>query len=177
MEWNFSMDNKYNDFSTNFLMNIDKYFNRKYLNNKNAFTRIGKLSFDDTIKYPIVQCGHTNSKEANDYMKLITGDDYAMITGQAIGGKRGFIEPKLYEDMYKDYVDSFYDNYKEDVTYKNRLWFATDATVIKVSNVSKYKETFSVNEDNPSHARLSTVAEVFTGMIVTDEIVEKTMVK
>ena len=46
------MDNKYNDFATNFLMNIDKYFNRKYLNNKNAFTRPGKLSFDDTIKYP-----------------------------------------------------------------------------------------------------------------------------
>ena len=31
--------------------------------------------------------------------------------------------------MYKDYVDNFYDNYKEDITYKNRLWF------IKTSNL------------------------------------------
>lgn len=167
------MDNKYNDFATNFLMNIYKYFDRKYLNNKNAFTRKGKLSLEDTIKYPIDQCGHTNSKEANDYIKLITGDDYEMITGQAIGEKRGFIEPKVYEDMYKDYVDNFYDNYKEDITYKNRLWFAIDTTVIKVPNVSKCKEAFPVNEDNPARARLSTVADVFTGMIFTDEIVEK----
>ena len=67
--------------------------------------------------------------------------------------------------MYKEYVDSFYDNCKEYVTYKNRLWLDTDTIVIKVPNVSKCKEAFPVNEDNSARARLSTVADVFTGMI------------
>ena len=64
---------KFNDFSSNFLVEINKYINRKYLNNDKSFTRNRKLSLKDTILYPLLQEGHTNSLEANDYIRLITG--------------------------------------------------------------------------------------------------------
>ena len=64
---------KFNDFSSNFLVEINKYINRKYLNNDKSFTRNRKLSLKDTILYPLLQEGHTNSREANDYIRLITG--------------------------------------------------------------------------------------------------------
>lgn len=71
---------KFNSFGSNFLVNIDKYINRKYLNNNKSFTRTRKLSLKDIILYPLLQEGHTNSREANNYMKLITGDEFAMIS-------------------------------------------------------------------------------------------------
>ena len=115
---------KFNSFGSNFLVNIDKYVNRKYLNNDKSFTRTRKLSLRDAILYPLLQEGHTNSREANNYMKLITGDDFAMISQQAIGEKRGFINPEVYEDMYRDYVDDLYNQFYPDLTLKDYMILA-----------------------------------------------------
>ena len=95
--------------------------NGKYLNDDRKFTRRGKISYRDTILYPLIQEGRTNSREANEYMRLITGDMYAMISQQAIGEKRGFINPELYEDMYKDFVNELYENFEEDLKYKDSM--------------------------------------------------------
>ena len=105
----------YEIFTSNFLINIDKYENRKYLNDDRKFTRNRKISFRDVILYPLLQEGCTNSREANKYMRLITGDLFAMISQQAIGEKRGFINPDLYEDMYKDFVDDLYEKFHEEL--------------------------------------------------------------
>ena len=164
---------EYNCFASHFLVNIDKYENRKYLNDDRKFTRKGKISYMDTILYPLLQEGRTNSREANEYMRLITGDIFAMISQQAIGEKRGFINPELYEDMYKDFVDDLYEKFEEDLTYKDSIHFACDTSVIKVPNVSKTKEEFPVDEDNPARARLSTIADVYHGYIFDATIVEK----
>ena len=40
-------------------------------------------------------------------------------------------------------------------------------------NVSKTKEEFPVDEDNPARARLSTIADVYHGYIFDATIVEK----
>ena len=164
---------EYNLFASHFLVNIDKYENRKYLNDDRKFTRKGKISYRDTILYPLLQEGRTNSREANDYMRLITGDMFAMISQQAIGEKRGFINSELYEDMYKDFVDDLYVKFEEDLTYKDSIHFACDTSVIKVPNVSKTKEEFPVDEGNPARARLSTIADVYHGYIFDAAIVEK----
>ena len=55
------------DFASNFLVESDKYVSRKYLNNDKSFTRNRKLSLRDTIFCPLLQEGHTNSREVNDY--------------------------------------------------------------------------------------------------------------
>ena len=164
---------KFNDFASNFLVEINKYVNRKYLNNDKSFTRNRKLSLRDTILYPLLQEGHTNSREANNYIKLITGDEFAMISQQAIGEKRGFIDPQLYEDMYKDYVDDLYDHFFDDLKIKDYLMLAGDTTVIKVPNVSKTKEEFPVEEGKPARARLSMFADIKSGFILDAKIVEK----
>ena len=164
---------KFNSFGSNFLVNIDKYVNRKYLNNDKSFTRTRKLSLRDTILYPLLQEGHTNSREANNYMKLITGDDFAMISQQAIGEKRGFIDPEVYEDMYRDYVDDLYNQFYPDLTLKDYMILAGDTTVIKVPNVSKTKEEFPVAEGKPARARLSTYSDAITGFVFDAKIVEK----
>ena len=57
--------------------------------------------------------------------------------------------------------------------YKDHIFLAGDTTVIKVPNVSKCKEEFPVLEGKPARARLSTFADVFSGLIYTAEIVEK----
>ena len=167
------MMNKYCEYTTNFLINSTKYVDRIYLNNDKAFTRKGKLSLEDTIKYPLLQEGHTNSREANDYIRLITGDDYAMITQQAIGEKRGYIDPNVYKDMYKDFVDGIYNKFGSDLRYKGKLVLAGDTTVIKLPNVSKCKEEFPVTDNHPARARLSTFADALSGFIYSSEIVEK----
>ncbi len=164
---------EYNNYASRFLIRLNKYVNRKYLNKDTAFTRKGKLSLEDTIYYPLLEEGHTNSSEANNYMQLITGDDFAMISQQAIGEKRGFIEPIVYEGMYKDYTDGLYKQFNKDFRYKDTLFLAGDTTIIKVPNVSKCKEEFLVEEDNPARARLSTFADAFSGHIYSAEIVEK----
>ena len=78
-------------------------------------------------------------------MRLITGENFAMISQQAIGEKRGFINPQVYEDMFKDYVDELYDTFLDDLIIKDHIVLAGDTTVIKVSNVSKTKEEFPVD--------------------------------
>ena len=155
------------------LVNIDKYVNRKYLNDDNKFIRERKLSLRDTILYPLLQEGHTNSREANEYMRLITGDIFAMISSQAIGDKRGFINPEVYKNMYKDFVDDLYNKFDEDLTYKDTIHLACDTSVIRVPNVSKTKEEFPVKYDNPARARLSTIADVRNGYILDASLVEK----
>ena len=167
------MSYEYNDFATGFLTGIDKYVNRSYLNNDRVFVRKGKLSLADTIKYPLIEGGHTNSREANKYIQLITGDDFALISQQAIGEKRGFINPQVYVDMYKDFVDEFIRLFGENQKYKDHIFLAGDTTVIKVPNVSKCKEEFPVQEGKPARARLSTFADVFSGLVYTAELVEK----
>ena len=167
------MMNKYCEYTTNFLINSTKYVDRIYLNNNKAFTRKGKLSLENTIKYPLLQEGHTNSREANDYIRLITGDDYAMITQQAIGEKRGYIDPNVYKDMYKDFVDGIYNKFSSDLRYKGKLVLAGDTTVIKLPNVSKCKEEFPVTDNHPARARLSTFADALSGFIYPSEIVKK----
>ena len=164
---------KYEFFGSNFLVNINKYVNRKYLNDDKRFTRARKLSLKDVILYPLLQEGHTNSREANNYMKLITGDDFAMISQQAIGEKRGFINPEVYEDMYKDYVDELYNKFYQDLTLKDYMILAGDTTVIKVPNVSKTKEEFPVAEGKPARARLSMYSDAITGFVFDAKIVEK----
>lgn len=164
---------EFNDFASNFLVESDKYFSRKYLNNDKSFTRNRKLSLRDTILYPLLQEGHTNSREANDYIRTITGDEFAMISQQAIGEKRGYIDPQVYEDMYKDYVDELYDSFFDELNIKDFIVLAGDTTVIKVPNVSKTKEGFPVEEGKPARARLSMFADVQSGFVFDAKIVEK----
>lgn len=163
----------FENFASNFLVNIDKYENRKYLNDDRKFTRTRKISFKDVMLYPLLQKGCTNSREANRYMRLITGDLFAMISQQAIGEKRGFINPDLYEDMYKDFVDDLYSKFHEELFNKDYIHLAGDTTVIKVPNVSKTKEEFPVEDGKPARARLSTFADVDHGYIFDAKIVEK----
>ena len=106
-------------------------------------------------------------------MRLITGDMYAMISQQAIGEKRGFINPQVYEDMYKDYVDELYDKFLDELLIKDHIVLAGDTTVIKVPNVSKTKEKFPVDEGKPARARLSMFADVKSGLVFDAKIVEK----
>ena len=155
------------------LVEIDKYVNRKYLNDDKRFTRTGKLSLRDTIFYPLLQEGRANSHEANKYIMSITGDDFSMISQQAIGEKRGFILPQVYEDMYKDYVDEFYEKFLEELKIKYYIVLAGDTSVIKVPNVSKTKEEFPVGEGKPARARLSMFADAKSGFILDAKIVEK----
>lgn len=163
----------YNDFATNFLVGMNKYSNRKYLNADNVFKRQRKLSLEDTIYYPLVQQGKTNSREANDYMRLITGNDYAMISQQAIGEKRGFIQPKAYMDMYVDFIDDLYSQFGDDLTYKGYDLYCGDTSIIRVPNVSKTKEEFPVIEGKPARARLSMYADMLHGFVIDAKIVEK----
>lgn len=153
---------KYESLGSNFLVNIDKYVDRKYLNNDKSFIKTSKLSLKDIIIYSLLQEGHNNSREANNHMKLITGDDFAMISQQAIGEKRGFINLEVYVDIYKDYVDELYNKFYQNLTLKDYIILAGDTTVIKVPNVSKTKEEFPVAEGKPARARLSMYSNAIT---------------
>ena len=156
-----------------FLVESDKYVSRKYLNNDKSFTRKCKLSLKDTIFYPLIQEGQTNSREANDYIRKVTGNELAMISQQAIGYKRKYIEPQVYEDMYMDYVDELYDEFFDDLKIKDYIALAGYTTVIKVPNVSKTKEDFPVEEGKPARARLSMFSDLKSGFVFDAQIVEK----
>ena len=165
---------EYNVFASNFLIKSNKYVDRKYLNSDRCFIKKKcKLSFEDTVYYPLLQEGHTNSREANDYIRMITGDIYAMLSQTAIGKKRAFIEPQLYIDMYLDYIDELYSQFNDELTWKGYNCYAGDTSVIRVPNVSKTKEAFPVHQHKPARARLSMFADVNHGFIVEAKLVEK----
>ena len=164
----------YNDFASNFLIILNKYVDREYLNSDRCFIKKKcKLSFEDTVYYPLLQEGHTNSREANDYIRMITGDIYAMLSQTAVGKKRAFIDPKLYIDMYRDYIDDLYSQFKDDLTWRGYNCYAGDTSVIRVPNVSKTKEEFPVHQHKPARARLSMFADVLHGFVIDAKLVEK----
>ena len=156
------MSYEYNDFTIDFLTNIYKYITRSYLNNDKVFVRKGKLSLADTIKYPLIEGSRTNSREANEYNSIILREMiYALISQQAIGEKRGFINPQVYVEMYKDFVDEFIRKFSENQKYKDHIFLAGDTTVIKVPNVSKCKEEFPIQESKPARARIINICRCF----------------
>ncbi len=75
--------------------------------------------------------------------------------------------------MYKDYVDDLYNQFYQDLTLKDYMILARDTTVIKVSNVSKTKEEFPVEEGKPARARLSMYSDAITGFVFDAKIIEK----
>ena len=165
---------EYNDFASDFLIKSNKYVDREYLNSDRCFIKKKcKLSFEDTVYYPLLQEGHTNSREANDYIRMITGDIYAMLSQTAVGKKRAFIEPQLYIDMYRDYIDDLYSQFIDELTLKGYVCYACDTSVIRVPNVSKTKEAFPVHQHKPARARLTMFADMLHGFVVEAKLVEK----
>ena len=79
--------------------------------------------------------------------------------------------------MYKDYVGDLYNQFYQDLTFKEHMILAGDTTVIKVTNVSKTKEEFPVGEGKPVHVRLSMYYDAITGFVFDAKIVEKRAAK
>ena len=110
----------------------------------------------------MIEWARTNSREANEYNSIILLEMiYALISQQAIGEKRGFINPQVYIEMYKDFVDEFIRKFSENQKYKDHIFLAGDTTVIKVPNVSKCKEEFPIQEGKPARARIINICRCF----------------
>ena len=52
-----------------FLSNFNKYVDRKYLLDKNAYTRKGKWDLETAIKYPICSNKKTKFRDVNKFLR------------------------------------------------------------------------------------------------------------
>ena len=89
--------------------------NKEYKNKDSAFTRERKIGFRDFIWYLTFQKGRTTSMELDEYLKNKNGTYEISISKQAFSKQRLNLKPKIFIDLYKDYLIDFYHNYPEEV--------------------------------------------------------------
>ena len=162
--------------SCEFLDEIDKYLERKYITKENAFTRTRKLSHRETMLYPLLQCGRSNEIEALHYMEKIKGDKKITITGKGLAKQRMKLDPLLYENMANDHIKRIYTNCDDDlIKTKGYIIAAIDGSIISLPTDPKTRKEFIKNRNkiNPrktSRARSSCIYDTNNEFIINSKI-------
>ena len=90
------------DFYYYIMDNVINYNRNKFKTYEGAFTRPGKLGFENYTLLPIVSEGRTNHVEVNSYIRKYMDDKTMTITKQAESYQRPFIKPDVYREMILD---------------------------------------------------------------------------
>ena len=152
--------------------------NKEYKNKDSAFTRERKMGFRDFIWYLTFQKGRTTSMELDEYLKNKNGTYEISISKQAFSKQRLNLKPKIFIDLYKDYLIDFYHNYPKEVkTYKGYQVFAIDGSMFEIPNTKELREEYKTQKNSSGHresarARVSGIYDIenefMVDAIITD---------
>ncbi len=137
-----------------------------YKNDKRSFIRNRKMNFQDYIWYLIFQKGRTSSMELDEYLKSKNNTYKIGISKQAFSKQRLNLKPEIFIDLYKDYLDDFYTNSKEEVkTYKGYYVLAIDGSMFEIPNTEALREIFKTQKNSSGHresarARVSGIYDI-----------------
>ena len=144
----------------------------KYKNNEKAFVRKRKMEFTDYVWYLIMQKGRTTSMELDEYLKNKNGTYEISISKQAFSKQRQNLNPQIFIDIYKDYLEDFYNNYPEEVKkYKGYYVCAIDGSLFEIPNTEKLREEYKTQRNSSGNresarARVSGIYDVENGFML-----------
>lgn len=159
-----------------------------YKNIQNSFIRNRKMNFKDYVWYLIFQKGRTASMELDEYLKHKNNTYKISISKQAFSKQRLNIKPEIFIDLYKDYLNDFYINSKDEVkTYKGYHVLAIDGSMFEIPNTKELRELFKTQKNSSGHresarARVSGIYDIenefMIDTVITDcEQSEKNLAK
>lgn len=152
--------------------------NEKYKSNNRVFVRKRKMDFNDFVWYLIMQKGRSSSMELDEYLKNKNGTYEISISKQAFSKQRQNLSPQIFIDIYKEYLEDFYQNYPKEVKkYKGYNICAIDGSHIEIPNTidlrSEYKaSTNRADSRKVARAKVSGIYDVENGFMIDALITE-----
>lgn len=149
-----------------------------YKNTQKSFTRNRKMNFKDYVWYLIFQKGRTASMELDEYLKQKNNSYKISISKQAFSKQRLNMKPTIFIDLYKDYLNDFYANSKDEVkTYKGYHVLAVDGSIFEIPNTKELRELFKTQKNSSGHresarARVSGIYDIENEFIIDATITD-----
>ena len=125
---------KYSELFSRFLRNFNKYVDRKYLLNKNAYTQKGNWDLETAIKYPLCSNKKTKFRDVNKFLRIQKDDFKINITGSGVCDRMQYINPQAYIDMIDDSVYQLYNGSMNVPKFKGGIVATIDSSIIDIPN-------------------------------------------
>ena len=157
---------------------FDDFLSKDYIVGENKFTRRRKMTFEEYVVYAFQASGSSNYADALMYFTNSLKNDLKLITPQGVNKQRMFISPKLYEDVYKTYIDKLYSEYKGFSKLGEFIIVACDGSIFHLPNTIITKIVFDIPIFNIfkrflSRARVSCILDVNSTLILSAKIVSR----
>jgi hypothetical protein len=142
----------------------------------NNFTRNRKMPFEDLALYILSQKGKTITMEINNYFKERNKRE-DRVTKQNFCKQRCHLNPEVFKQLGKEYVESIYDN-SEYKTYKGYILTAIDGTILEIPNTKELQIEYDCQKSGKdsvrtiARARSSGIYDVENNIMI-DAIIEK----
>lgn len=110
-------------------------------NKPTDFTRERKMGFTNLIYYNLNKKGLCTNMEINNFFEKI--DKNITLAGQSLLDQRLKLNPDVFIELNKSYLQPFYVEYRQDVkTYKGYILKAIDGSDFEIPNTQKSKNTY-----------------------------------
>lgn len=140
----------------------------------NAFIRKRKIDLPRLIAFILSKRGLTLKMEIDKFKELLNGE-ITDISESAICQQRQKLNPEIFKEMMKTYIEDTYDKDHDYDTYKGYLVFAIDGMKIELPNVKSLQKEFGNNigrfDQRPcAMALTSSIYDVVNNMVIDSQI-------
>lgn len=113
--------------------------------------------------------------ELDSYLKEKNGDYEIGITKQAFSKQRQYLKPEIFMDLYKEYLQMFYQDSPEEVKrYKGYMILAVDGSMFEIPNTKELIEEYKyvgksrkkIKDRLTARARVSAIYDVENGFMI-----------
>lgn len=134
------------------------------LDGENTFIRNRKITFTDLLLITLNNKAKTTSMEIRDYELNVKGKEKVNYTDEAYLKQRRHLNPRVFKEANKVFVNSFYNESKDAKKYKNYIILGIDGSKYEVPNTPQNREHFGVqktqHEKQPARANISTIYDL-----------------
>lgn len=141
-------------------------YTRNYcrLDGENTFVRNRKIIFTDLLLITLNNKAKTTSMEIRDYELNVKGKEKVNYTDEAYLKQRRHLNPRVFKEANRVFINSFYNESKDAKTYKGYYTFAIDGSKYEVPNTPQNREHFGIqttqHERQPARANISTIYDL-----------------
>ena len=137
---------------------------------KNVFIRNRKMNLSKMIMFILSKRGLTLDMEIENFKKLMS-NEMSDITESAICQQRKNLNPEVFREMMRTYIEDTYDEGHDYDTYKGYLVCAIDGMKMELPNVPELQEEYgntSGREDQRPCVRAltSSIYDVVNNMVI-----------
>lgn len=134
------------------------------LEGENTFIRNRKIPFTDLLLITLNNKAKTTSMEIRDYELNVKGKEKVNYTDEAYLKQRRHLNPRVFKEANKVFINSFYNKSKDAKTYKNYIILGIDGSKYEIPNTPQNREYFGIpvsqHEKQPARANISTIYDL-----------------